>query len=117
MSSLRRHEGYFLVDNRNSDGVPEQLLQPLGIPPAAGRGLFEAPIVMCSHCQKGVLLNPLRTRARPYCAKCDHYICDGCAAIMARTLECRPYKALVDKLQEEAARTEQREGKLIVVTS
>lgn len=103
-ASLRRHEGYLLIDNRNSPGVPDAILREVspGLPPGAGQGEFEAPTNTCSHCQVIVILNPLRTRDRPYCMACDHYICDRCAAVMAATGRCSPFKQLIDRVQEAA---------------
>lgn len=59
----------------------------------------------CSHCQAIVIMNPDRTRARPYCPKCDHYICDNCEAIrVASGGACRPFAQLLDQAQERLAR-------------
>lgn len=83
----------------------------MGLPAGAGSRLFEAPIYTCSHCEAGVLANPLRTRDRPYCPKCDHIICDRCEAVrVASGGACKPYKQLIEELQEQAARDEQLEG-------
>jgi len=71
MFSKRSLEGELIIDHRAEDGVP-------GLP-----RLFEAPIATCSHCQAGVVMNPLRTRARAWCHTCDRYICDRCDAIRA----------------------------------
>lgn len=106
MSSLRRHEGYLLIDNRESPGVSDALnlaLSP-GLPLGAGHGLFEAPTVTCSHCQVVVVLNPGRMRDRPYCGGCDHYICDGCAFLKAQTGVCRTFNQLIDAVQESHAK-------------
>ena len=99
MSSLRKHEGYLLNDNR-----------------ANGGGMQENPTITCSHCQRVVILNPGRTRDREYCSGCDHYICDGCAKIRATAPACRPLKALLDKAQEEAFRQEQAERGSILIS-
>lgn len=86
MSTLQRHEGYLLVDNR-----------------CAGDGMTESATVTCAHCHAIVVLNPQRTRPRHYCASCDAYVCDtpGCVA------ECRNFTKLLDQLQEAAFRVEQ----------
>jgi hypothetical protein len=47
--SKRAHEGYLMRDHR-----------------AGGGALFEAPVITCSHCQRGVIVNPGRTRERAY---------------------------------------------------
>jgi hypothetical protein len=101
MTSKRSQEGYLLLDNRNTPGVPDDLLP--GMPAGAGRGLFEAPTYTCSHCQTVVILNPLRNRDRPYCASCDHYICDRCKCIqVASGGTCKSFKQVIDEVQEAA---------------
>lgn len=82
MKSKRSQEGYLLIDNS-----------------AAGVGpKFETPTITCSHCHCIVVLNPLRTRPRGHCRKCDHYVCDkpGC------NIECNPFNKLLDELQTKA---------------
>lgn len=91
MSSKRRQEGYLLIDHRNSPGMP---LVP-------GGTVFESATITCCHCQTVVILNPDRTRPRGYCQKCDHYICDNPVC----HLECRPFKALADRVQTAAITT------------
>lgn len=80
MPSKRRHDGYLLVDHRNSPGITPELAREAGRDPAhCGEGqTFESATNTCAHCQNIVVLNPGRVRARPYCQPCDHYICDGC---------------------------------------
>jgi hypothetical protein len=105
MHSKRSHEGYLLIDHRESPGVPDALLHALGVPMplGAGQGLFEAPTITCSHCQTVLILNPLRTRERAYCAKCDHYICDGCGAALAQSGVCTPFRQVIETVQNQAA--------------
>ncbi len=79
--SKRSHEGYLLNDQRHSGG-----------------GLLESATITCSHCHRVVVLNPQRTRERGYCAKCDHYLCDGCTA----GGECLPLNKVLDELQNAA---------------
>jgi hypothetical protein len=98
MSSLRRREGYLLIDNRASVGVPESMLAAAGLPLIAGRGLFEAPTYTCSHCQAVVVMNPARTRERAYCRGCDHYLCDGCGALRAQTMTCKTFNQVIDEV-------------------
>jgi hypothetical protein len=104
MNSKRRHEGYLLVDHRFSPGIAPELAAAVGMPANAGTGLFEAPTYTCSHCQRVVVLNPNRLRPREYCAKCNHYICDGCAKLKAVTGECRTFKQIIEETQEAASR-------------
>ena len=106
MASLRRHEGYLLLDHRESPALTEQELRAVTpvLPPGAGRGVFEAPTITCSHCQVVVVINPSRTRERAYCAKCDHYICDTCGRVMTRTGICRPFTQIADELLAKASK-------------
>lgn len=118
MTSKRRHEGYLLIDNRNNEGVPDELLMtmPVPLPKGAGRGVFEAPTITCSHCQAIVIMNPLRNRERAYCPKCDHYICDKCGVIRAQLAgECSLYRKKIDDIQEQDALDAQR-GLIVVST-
>lgn len=98
--SLRSLEGYLLIDNRNSPGLTETILEPGQSPenvPLVGAGAsYESATITCSHCQTVVVLNPMRTRARGYCAKCDHYICDNPLC----SLDCLPLNKVLDDLQE-----------------
>jgi hypothetical protein len=104
MSSKRRHEGYLMIDHRNSPGVPDAIAAAAGMPLGAGRGLHECAIVTCSHCGSGVMKNPDRRRAREWCKSCDHYICDRCAAVMAQTKICKTFNQLAEEVQEMATR-------------
>ena len=108
MSSLKRHEGYLLIDNSNGPGVSQQQLAQL---PHKGEAFavpegrkFECAFITCKHCRVTMLKNPERKRDRAYCAKCDHYICDRCAAIAWRTGECRTIDEVMDTLQEKLLR-------------
>jgi hypothetical protein len=100
MSSKRSLEGYMLIDNSNSPGVPDCVVVPHGLPPGAGKIKFESATITCSHCECVVVLNPDRSRSRGYCKKCDHYICDACEAMRVAGKQCYPYKAMVlDQLE------------------
>jgi hypothetical protein len=104
MSSLRDHEGYLLVDHRNSPGVPDSLIVQAGLPAGAGAGVFEAPTYTCKHCQRIVVMNPDRQRERTYCRGCQHLICDDCAVIKAQTLECKTFDQVIDQILTSATR-------------
>jgi len=103
MSSLKRYEGYVLIDHRASPGVSEELVRQWH---AAGKWTplvdegcaYESGTMTCAHCGTIVILNPLRTRPREYCPKCDKYVCGNtvCAT------ECRSFNKLLDTLQEQA---------------
>lgn len=102
MQSKSTHEGYLLIDHRDSPGIPESLARAVGMPPGAGGGIFEAATYTCNHCCRVVVINHLRTRERAYCSKCDHYICDGCGATKALTGECRTMEQIIEQTQEAA---------------
>ena len=106
MRSLRRHEGYLLMDNRESPGVSDAMLRTVSppLPPGAGGGIFEAPTITCSHCQRVVILNPLRTRDRTYCRKCDHYVCDDCGLVLSQSGICRPFAQIIDEAMEKTVK-------------
>lgn len=53
MRSLRSLENYLTVDGK------------------------EMATLTCCHCQRQVILNPLRTRERNHCRKCHAYVCDS----------------------------------------
>src|SRR5690349_11557141 len=59
---------------------------------AAGGKLQEFATETCCHCNRIVILNPLRQRERGYCRKCDAYICDngGCR------VNCIPMQRVID---------------------
>jgi hypothetical protein len=102
--SLRSHEGYLLIDSRGTTGLTDAQVQNAGLPPGAGRGLFETATYTCSHCQFVVVMEPKRTRERAYCRGCDHLICDGCGAAKAAGAPCRTFTQLVDEILEKAER-------------
>lgn len=80
MKSLKRHEGWLLIDHSASPGIPAEIARKIGLNPnevAEGKKL-EAATITCRHCGGAFIKNPKRTRPRPYCRLCDHYICDVC---------------------------------------
>ena len=93
-----KREGYLLIDHRAGPG-----LNCCGL--GAGT-VFESAIVTCSHCQRGIVLNPSRTRERAYCPNCDHYICDNCEAVRAQT-GCKTFKQVMDEVCEAAIKESQ----------
>lgn len=72
MSSLTRHEGYLLVDNRAGGALPGQ------------GSVEERATLTCAHCSAAYIKNPNRIRPREFCRKCNRYICDNCGAVAAR---------------------------------
>lgn len=105
MRSLASLEGYVLIDNRNNDGVPDEIVVAQGLPLGAGRGIFEEACYTCSHCERQVVKNRERTRPRGFCAKCNHVICDECdARYHASGHKCIPFKAFAEEVRNAAAR-------------
>lgn len=86
---MTHKEGYLLIDNR-----------------ASGQGMLEAATLTCSHCQLQMVRNPARERARGYCPKCDHYVCDACETARVKTGVCRTFNEIIDIVQEQAIRGE-----------
>lgn len=109
MHSLRSHEGYILIDHRNSPGVPDAIMVPQGLIPGAGKGLFESATYTCPYCERVVILNPDRSRARAYDRKTDHYICDSCDALRSTGAEMKPMKQIADELSNRAAKAQSSE--------
>lgn len=98
MASLKRHEGYLLIDNRFGPGVSAEFIRASGhdAPIVPEGKMFESATVTCSHCHSIVVLNPDRSRPRNHCRKCDHYVCDSPAC----NVECKPLNDVLDSLQE-----------------
>jgi predicted RNA-binding Zn-ribbon protein involved in translation (DUF1610 family) len=83
MTSINRNDGYLLLDHRAATPVDDSLVIQAGLPPGAGRGVFEGKTLYCPHCGTVVVKRPDRIRPREFCKKCDHYICDHCGAARA----------------------------------
>lgn len=99
-TSKRRHEGVLSVDHRWSPDVPfnpAMIGKPDALLAQAG-ALMESATVTCCHCQVVVVLNPLRTRPRGYCQRCDRYVCDNPLC----NKDCTPFEKMLDLAQEAA---------------
>jgi len=97
--------GYLMVDHRASPGLPKEVARKVGYDPdLCGEGkVFEADTLSCSHCRGSVVKNPFRTRERPHCTKCDHYICDGCAYLASQPDYVHtPMSKVIDDLKNQA---------------
>ena len=100
--SKRSHEGYICIDHKESPGFTDQdakTVARVSLMPFLGRGKkFEAATDTCAHCIAGkvVIRNPLRTRPRGHCTKCDHFICDPCQADFYLTSQCRCWASRLD---------------------
>lgn len=105
MGTKRSQEGYLLIDHRASPGLPADFAQKIGLGGAAvGEGnVFESPTVTCCHCGVVVMLNPLRTRMRGHCQKCDAYTCDNPACNSG----CKPFAKTLDDAESAAYRAQQ----------
>lgn len=88
---MPRKEGHILIDHRASPGVP-------GMPK-----FFEAGVITCHHCQRQMIINPSRVRARAHCWGCDRDICDQCA-VLEKIHGCKPFDAIVEKQMHVATR-------------
>lgn len=84
---LPRGLGYLEVDNR-----------------ASGGRHLEADTYTCTHCQRVVVMNPLRKRERYKCGGCNHHICDDCAALRATGAPCRTWAQKIDEVASQQAK-------------
>lgn len=101
MSTLKQHAGYLVIDHTNSPGLtPADVAHVPNAVAVPGGKFLERDVLRCTHCERAIVLNPLRIRDRGYCPKCDHYVCDGCETIRVKTGECVPMRKLVDQAQE-----------------
>lgn len=101
--SLADGAGYLEINHKDSPGLrPEDVARIPGALAVPGGQVLERDIKQCSHCQRGVVLNPGRVRARAVCPKCYAFICDGCEAIRAATGGCVPFKQVLDRAAEIA---------------
>ena len=101
MSSLKRHEGYLLIDNRGLPGIdnPNEKFERIG-----KNQLYECATITCAHCNTVVILRPDRSRPRNYCRKCDKYVCDNPAC----SVDCFSFDKLLDTMQEDIFLQQQR---------
>lgn len=104
MKSKQSQEGYLMINHRDSPGIDDEVAVQAGLPPGAGRGMFESAVISCSHCQAMVIVNPLRTRERHYCPGCDHYVCDICHDIRVNTGICKTFQERAEEMVESEIR-------------
>lgn len=103
------------VDHRESPGFTLEQAFATGwrrIADQVGAGQrAQVPTAICGHtrsgflCERMVILNPLRTRDRGFCPKCQRYLCDECE--LERVLsggECRTKDRLIDEHMNQAAK-------------
>jgi len=100
----RQHEGgYLMIDHRASPGLPAGVARMSGfdVKQTSEGKLYEAQTLTCAHCKCVVAKNPYRTRAREYCPKCDHYVCDWCWQMMQHADYIHtPYERLADEMSK-----------------
>jgi hypothetical protein len=94
--SKRSLEGYLMVDHRAGDGMGNM------------RGLVEQSVYTCCGCQRGIIRNPARERARNYCRAHDRYMCDDCALSFKISGSHKSFKQIMDE-QEKRALTASQE--------
>ena len=102
--SKRSLEGELLIDHRASPGLTPEHVGAFDAPAVAKGDVYESPVLVCSHCQYAIVMNPQRTRERGWCSKCDQYLCDDCTQLMHVTLECRSFERRKDEILNLAER-------------
>lgn len=109
--TLSQGSGYLVIDHTDSPGVTEADVAHLPkamrdrIIIARGGTVEERDVQTCTHCERQVVLEPNRVRARAYCPHCDHYICDACEAVrVASGGACIPFKQRLDVAREVAVK-------------
>lgn len=104
--SSRSLENYLEVDHRNSPGFTIEEAHRAGMgciaeQVAKGR-IAKIPVATCGHCQRQVIMNPMRTRERSRCFKCWNYLCDNCKTVqVANGGECKPFVQVIEELWNE----------------
>lgn len=105
--SQRELEGYVRIDHRDSPGFSEVEMLQSGMPLVRRGAMFESSTMTCSHCQRIVIMNPKRTRARAHCFGCDHFICDGCEYERVQLSKpCKPMKQIIAEHIEDVIKRE-----------
>ena len=115
MFSQRSLEGYMEIDHRESPGFSVDQAFGMGwrrIATQVGKGQrAQVPTAICGHSRKGflcermVILNPLRTRDRGWCPKCQHYLCDECELLRVLSGgECLAKQKLIDEHMDREAK-------------
>jgi hypothetical protein len=102
--SLAQGAGYLVIDHRDSPGLSAEFAARAGAVSAPGGLVTERDVKQCAHCQRAVVLNPGRVRARGVCLKCDAYICDECVGVLAAGGGCVPFRQVLDVAAAVAAR-------------
>ena len=108
MFSKRELEGYLLIDHRAGDGITAEMVKDIALdisfPIVPAGKIFESATILCHGCERQIILNPDRSRARAYCPTHDHYLCDECEDRRVRTGKCVAFKAFIYELFNQAER-------------
>jgi hypothetical protein len=104
--SLKHGAGYLIVDHRHSPGIaPADVAHVPGeVLTAPGGAVLERDVLTCSHCERTIVLHPLRTRDRGYCPKCHAFICDTCEGIRVKSGACVPMQQVLERAATLAER-------------
>jgi hypothetical protein len=90
-------EGYLEINTGAGLSAEDAAKGPPGTMPIPADKKIQLATLKCTHCPKGIVFNPFRSRPRGYCRACDHYICDECAVVMkVNGGNCVPYKKLTE---------------------
>lgn len=89
--SKRRYEGYLMIDHRAGEGIEDSV--------RAGGRMLEVATYTCCGCQRGIIRNPSRERARHYCRAHDRYMCDDCALSFKITGSHKSWKQVMDEYE------------------
>ena len=105
-----KRENYLMIDHRASPGIPEGFFRERGfdMPEVPEGKMLEAAVIVCAHCQRPHIKNPLRTRERACCMKCGgDYICDACEWESRQPGYVHtPFKKVIDDVREAGFRTD-----------
>lgn len=89
-------DGQLTIDHRNSPGLPPGFMAEFGFPDVTQGRVVQMKTLTCCHCGTIQIMNPLRTRDRNHCKKCDAYVCDNPQCI----LHCTPFAKQMDDLEK-----------------
>lgn len=95
-------DGQLTIDHRFSPGLPEGFMREFGYPDVTEGKQVQMKTLTCCHCGTVHILNPLRTRDRNHCKKCDKYVCDNPEC----NLNCTPFAKKMDDLEARLHKAE-----------
>jgi hypothetical protein len=73
------------------------------IDPTLSGGKAESDTIQCAHCNGHFDVIPYRDPVSDHgiCLCCLHFICEGCADEMDRTLKCVPFERRLERLEAQ----------------